>query len=78
VVVELKAILPRCGAAFIFENEPKVPDPMCLLSAREADDRVKATNLALLATDRDTERAEALVNEMIGGAQTRGAALTRH
>jgi Peptidase family M41 len=32
----------------------------------DADDRVKATNLALLATDHDTERAEALVNEMIG------------
>ena len=31
-----------------------------------ADDRVKATNLALLATDRDTERAEALINQMIG------------
>jgi Peptidase family M41 len=31
----------------------------------DADDRVKATNLALLATDRDTERAETLVNEMI-------------
>jgi hypothetical protein len=26
---------------------------------------VKATNLALLATDRDTERAETLINEMI-------------
>ena len=32
----------------------------------DADDRVKATNLALLATDRDTERAEALINKMIG------------
>ena len=32
----------------------------------DADDRVKAKNLALLATDQDTERAEALVNEMIG------------
>jgi Peptidase family M41 len=31
----------------------------------DADDRVKATNLALLATDRDTERAEMLINEMI-------------
>lgn len=31
----------------------------------DADDRVKATNLALLATDRDTERAEALINKMI-------------
>jgi hypothetical protein len=31
----------------------------------DADDRVKATNLALLATDRDTGHAEALVNEMI-------------
>jgi Peptidase family M41 len=31
----------------------------------DADDRVKATNLALLASDRDTERAEALINEMI-------------
>ena len=31
----------------------------------DADDRVKATNLALLATDRDTERAETLINEMI-------------
>ena len=27
--------------------------------------RVKATNLALLATDRDTERTETLINEMI-------------
>jgi hypothetical protein len=34
----------------------------------DADDRVKATNLALLATDRDTARAEALINEMIGEA----------
>ncbi|MGO8843150.1 MAG: hypothetical protein ACLQF1_19110, partial [Methyloceanibacter sp.] len=31
----------------------------------DADERVKATNLALLATDRDTERAETLINEMI-------------
>jgi len=31
----------------------------------DADDRVKATNLALLATDRDTVRAETLVNEMM-------------
>jgi hypothetical protein len=31
----------------------------------DADDRVKAMNLALLATDRDTEHAEALLNEMI-------------
>ena len=35
----------------------------------DADDRVKATNLALLATDRNTERAEALINEMIGEAR---------
>jgi len=35
----------------------------------DADDRVKATNLALLATDRDTERAEALLNEMVGEAR---------
>jgi hypothetical protein len=35
----------------------------------DADDRVKATNLALLATDRDTERAEALINKMIGEAR---------
>ena len=34
----------------------------------DADDRVKVTNLALLATDRDTEHAEALINEMIGEA----------
>lgn len=27
---------------------------------------MKAKNLALLGTDRDTERAEALINEMIG------------
>jgi hypothetical protein len=32
----------------------------------DADDRVKATNLALLATDRNAEHAAALVNEMIG------------
>ena len=32
----------------------------------DADDRVKATNLALFTTDRDTERAEALLDEMIG------------
>jgi hypothetical protein len=32
----------------------------------DAEDRARATDLALLATDRDTERAEALVNEMIG------------
>ena len=31
----------------------------------DADDRVKTTNLALLVTDRDTERAETLINEMI-------------
>jgi hypothetical protein len=31
----------------------------------DADDRVKATNLALSATDRNAERAAALVNEMI-------------
>ena len=35
----------------------------------DADDRVKATKLALLATDRDTERAEALLNEMVGEAR---------
>jgi hypothetical protein len=35
----------------------------------DADDRVKATNLALLATDRATERAEALLNEMVGEAR---------
>jgi hypothetical protein len=35
----------------------------------DADDRVKATNLALLATDRNTERAEALLNKMIGEAR---------
>ena len=35
----------------------------------DADDRVKATNRALLATDRDTERAAALINEMIGEAR---------
>ena len=35
----------------------------------DADDRVKATNLALLASDRNTERAEVLVNEMIGEAR---------
>ena len=34
----------------------------------DADDRVKVTNLALLATDSDTEHAEALINEMIGAA----------
>jgi hypothetical protein len=32
----------------------------------DADDRVKAMNFALLATDRDTEHAEALINEIIG------------
>ena len=31
----------------------------------DAEDRVKAKNLALLADDRDTKRAEALINEMI-------------
>ncbi len=36
----------------------------------DADDRVRATNLALLATDHDTKRAEALINEMIGEART--------
>ena len=35
----------------------------------DAEDRVKATNLALQATDRDTEHAEALINEMIGEAR---------
>jgi Peptidase family M41 len=35
----------------------------------DADDRVKATDLALLAADRDTERAEALINEVIGEAR---------
>jgi Peptidase family M41 len=32
----------------------------------DADDHVNAINLALLATDRDTERAEALINDVIG------------
>src|SRR6476620_3263486 len=32
----------------------------------DTEDRVKATNLALLATDRATEHAEALINEIIG------------
>jgi len=31
----------------------------------DAEDRASAKNLALLATDRDTERAEALINEMV-------------
>ena len=35
----------------------------------DADDRVKATHLALLATDRDTKRAEAVINEVIGAAR---------
>jgi hypothetical protein len=35
----------------------------------DADDRVKAMNLALLAADRDTEQAEALINEVIGEAR---------
>ena len=35
----------------------------------DADDRVKATNLALLATDRDTQQAEALIIEMIDEAR---------
>jgi Peptidase family M41 len=35
----------------------------------DSDDRVKATNLALLATDRDNEQAEALINEVIGEAR---------
>ena len=34
----------------------------------DADDRMKVMNLALQATDRDTEQAEALINEMIGEA----------
>ena len=32
----------------------------------DADDRVEATKIALLATNRDSERAEALINKMIG------------
>ena len=35
----------------------------------DADDRVKATNLAQLAPDRDTKRAEAVINEVIGAAR---------
>ena len=35
----------------------------------DADDRVEATKLALLATDRDTEQAAALINEMIDEAR---------
>ena len=35
----------------------------------DAEDRARATDLALLATDRDTERAEALISEMIGEAR---------
>ena len=31
----------------------------------DAEDRARAKNLALLATDSDTQRAEALINEMI-------------
>ena len=38
----------------------------------DADDRVKATNLALSATDRDTEQAEALINKIIGEARKLG------
>jgi hypothetical protein len=32
----------------------------------DADDRAKATNLALLATHRNTDHAEVLINQMIG------------
>ena len=46
----------------------RVNTPARGTSGGDADDRVKATNLALLATDRDTARAEALINEMIGEA----------
>ena len=35
----------------------------------DGDDRVKATNLALLATDGDTQNAAALINEMIDEAR---------
>ena len=35
----------------------------------DADDRVKAMNLALLATNRNAERAKALINDMIGEAR---------
>jgi len=35
----------------------------------DADDSVKAANLALLATGGDTQQAEALINEMIGEAR---------
>ena len=35
----------------------------------DAEDRARAAHLSLLATDRNTERAEALINEMIGEAQ---------
>ena len=38
-------------------------------SSGDADDRVKATNLALLATNGDTEHAEALIDEMIDEAR---------
>ena len=35
----------------------------------DADDRVRATKLALLGTDGDTKHAEALINKMIGEAR---------
>lgn len=40
-----------------------------LIATSLADDHVKAMNLALLATDHDTEQAEALINEVIGEAR---------
>ena len=35
----------------------------------DGDDRLRATNLALLATDRDTQRVEVLIEEPIDGAR---------
>jgi Peptidase family M41 len=71
-----------CEDPMIVGHDNKVQDALkVLIAARlsegkhvgssawgDADDRVKATNLALLATDRDTEHAEALINTMIGEA----------
>jgi hypothetical protein len=72
-----------CEDPLITGRDSKIEDTLKLLAAAslaegqhlgcstwgDADDRVRAKNLALLVTNSDTERAEALINDMIGEAR---------
>jgi Peptidase family M41 len=69
-----------CEAPLIVGRDSKIEDAIKVLVAAslsegtllgrltwgDAEDRARAKNLALLATDSDTKRAEALINEMLG------------